>query len=65
MESINSNGKAAFATAVVFAVLASAAVGLRLLTRNYRKVKYGADDWWIVSALISFYIFIAVMLWGE
>ena len=65
MAYLNYNGKVAFGTAITFIVIASVATGLRLRTRRIIKKSYEADDWWILIALICFYVFVAVMLWGN
>ena len=65
MAGLNYNGRAAFGTAITFIVIASVATGLRLLTRNFIKKRLEADDWWILIALIDFYVFEGVMLWGN
>lgn len=40
------------ATLIICAILAYTAVALRLLARHKQKVNLGADDWWIVGALV-------------
>ena len=41
------------ASGVSMAVIASAAVALRLGSRRLARVKLGADDWCIVASLVS------------
>ena len=41
------------ASGVTMAVIASAAVALRLASRRLARVKMGADDWCIVASLVS------------
>lgn len=64
MVSLNSGGRDAFWSAIIFAVIASIAVGLRLLSKRYTKAAYGADDWWILASLVLFYAWVAVIIWG-
>ena len=61
---INSDGKATLWSAVVFAILAGIAVGLRLISKTFTKATYGADDWWALASLVLFYVWVAVAIWG-
>ena len=65
MDHFTSQGRAAFASAVSLSVLAGMAVSLRMLAKTVVKAGYGADDWWIIFGLLSFYVSEGVLIWGN
>lgn len=53
---LNSNGPAIIGTGVVFTVLAIATVGLRFASKRIAGAPYRADDWFLLSALIVYFV---------
>lgn len=51
-------------SAVVMIIVASIAVLLRLGAKRLTKVGFTVDDYWIMFALLAFWVYIGVMLWG-
>ncbi|MCJ1468850.1 hypothetical protein MMC07_007480 [Pseudocyphellaria aurata] len=51
-------------SAVTMAVVASFAVGLRLGAKRLTRVGFTMDDYWIIFALVSFWVYVGAMLWG-
>lgn len=65
MYGLNSDGATAFNSALAFFILSGISVGLRFYTRTLVKAGFAADDWWILAALLSFWIAEAVLIWGQ
>ena len=61
---LNPDGKRSLGSGIAFTVLATTAVGLRLLTKLYTKNKWAADDSWIIVSLVALFAFLGVELWG-
>lgn len=59
MKELNDLGYATLVVAILFAVLAAAAVLVRLWTRRLLKAGLGADDWWIIAGSIAYFGFTA------
>ncbi|KAF7503814.1 hypothetical protein GJ744_003255 [Endocarpon pusillum] len=59
MKELNDLGYATLVAAILFAVLAAAAVLVRLWTRSLLKAGLGADDWWIIAGLVAYFGFTA------
>lgn len=55
MKELNDLGYATFVVSILFAILATIAVLARLWTRRLLKTGFGADDWWMVAALIAYF----------
>ena len=64
MVKLNSNGKTALGSGIAFTVIASIAVGLRLLTKLYTKTSWAADDSWAVVSLVALFAWMAAEFWG-
>lgn len=64
MLGLREESEPAFASAVIMLILASIAVGLRLLTKKWTKLGYGVDDWWLLFALSTVYAYFCIFLWG-
>lgn len=45
-------------------VVATIAVSLRLLSKNFVKASYAADDWWIIASLLWIYAACGFLIWG-
>ncbi|KAI4263331.1 MAG: hypothetical protein L6R42_001521 [Xanthoria sp. 1 TBL-2021] len=65
MPKFDSGGAANVATAIVFVVLDSLAVFLRILSKSKTKHYFSADDWWILAALVFFYAWAGQILYGQ
>ena len=61
---LNSGGREAFWSAIIFAIIAGIAVSLRLISKIFTTATYGADDWWSLASLVLFYAWVAVVIWG-
>ena len=64
MEPLTADGMSIFVTGIVFGILATIAVALRLLTRSFVKAKYGWDDWWIIFTLLAFYAYLGLVIFS-
>ena len=62
---ISAGGQVIIRLCIAFAVLDSIAVLLRLLAKRFTKVKFAADDAWIISAICCFYVFVGTIIWGQ
>lgn len=65
MPKLDSGGVANVTTAVVFVVLDTIAVSLRLLSKSKTKHYFAADDWWILVALVFFYAWAGQIIYGQ
>lgn len=65
MDRLSSSGYGIIVSAVTMAVVASFAVVLRLSAKRLTKVGLSMDDYWIIFALVSFLVYVGVMLWGR
>lgn len=54
-----------FNLALTLVVISSIAVLLRFLARARTKAKYAADDWWILVALLLYYVYFGVGIWSK
>lgn len=59
------DGKQIVATCIVFVILDTAAVALRILAKSQTKARFAADDAWIVAALLVYSAFIGVLVNSE
>lgn len=57
------DGRASFTTIVVFIILDSFAVILRIISKGKTKNRYSQDDWWILCALLLFFGWAGVRLY--
>ncbi|KAL8659758.1 MAG: hypothetical protein Q9226_000254 [Calogaya cf. arnoldii] len=64
MVQLTPEGKASLGSGIAFAVLASIAVSLRILSKTYTKASWAADDSWAVLGLIALYALITSEIWG-
>lgn len=60
----NSNGDAIIRSTAIMVVLSTISVGLRFLARARTKAKTGADDWWAVTSLIFFDLYMGLQIWS-
>ena len=65
MNRLSSTGHEIIASAVTMVIVASIAVLLRLSAKRLTKVGLTVDDYWIIFAVISFWVYVGVMLWGK
>ena len=65
MDSLSSDGRSVFSSALAMTILASVSVALRFLARYWTTASFAADDWWILSAMIFMYAWMGVQFWGE
>ena len=65
MGNLSAGGLAIIRVAVSMLVLDVFTVSLRLLARSYTKVKFAADDFWILAALAISIANIGVEIWSE
>lgn len=61
--SMKSDGVANFATAIVFIVVDTIAVLLRLLSKRKNKRTFGSDDYWMLVALAFFYVWAGLVIY--
>ena len=63
MIDLSAEGRRAFILVVVFLVFATVSVALRLYTRVIIKAGFGLDDFWIVFAMLVFWVYIGLDIW--
>jgi hypothetical protein len=61
--SIKPDGIANLVTVVVFVILDTIAVGLRLLAKKRNKRRLGSDDYWMLVALVFMYGWTALIIY--
>ena len=54
-----------FVTGMVFSVLATVTVIGRFAARRMNRARLGADDFWIILALLGMYAYFIVAQWGQ
>lgn len=59
-----SGGVVNVAAAIVFIIIDSLAVFLRLLLKSKTKHYFSSDDWWILSALLFFFAWVGRILYS-
>lgn len=64
MDRLSSTGHDIIVSVVAMAIVASIAVFLRLGAKRLTKAGLTVDDYWIMFALVSFWVYVGVMLWG-
>ena len=62
---VNAGGKACLVTAIALTVVASAAIGLRLLAKRYTKTKWATDDSWAICSLVGMFVWTSIEIWGQ
>lgn len=65
MISLSSTGDSIIGSGIALAIIASIAVLLRLATKKVAKAGLAADDCWITFALVTFWVYVGVELWGN
>ncbi|KAL8983102.1 MAG: hypothetical protein Q9205_002565 [Flavoplaca limonia] len=63
MPYLDSGGVANVATAIVFVVLDTLAVFLRILSKSKTKYYFSSDDQWILAALAFFYAWVGQIIY--
>jgi len=48
---------------VAMIVVTGVAVSVRFLIRARSKASFAGDDWWLLSSLVSFYVFMGIQTW--
>ena len=64
MVHLNADGRLSFRIVIAFTVLASFAVGLRLLAKRYTKKRWAVDDLWAICSLFGMFAWVGVEIWG-
>lgn len=64
MGPVSSTGYNIIVSAVTMGILATMAVFLRIIAKRLTKAGFTIDDYWIMFALVCFWVYIGVMLWG-
>lgn len=64
MKELNDLDYATLVVAILFTVLAAAAVLVRLWTRRLLKAGLGADDWLIIAGLIAYFGYTVNAIYG-
>lgn len=64
MDHVSSTVYNIIVSAVTMGIIATIAVFLRLSAKRLTKAGFTIDDYWITFALVSFWVYIGVMLWG-
>ncbi|KAL8893469.1 MAG: hypothetical protein Q9192_005230 [Flavoplaca navasiana] len=64
MPNLDSGGVANVATAIVFVVLDTLAVFLRILSKSKTKYYFSSDDQWILAALAFFYAWVGQIIYA-
>ncbi|KAL8859669.1 MAG: hypothetical protein Q9178_003783 [Gyalolechia marmorata] len=64
MTNLTHEGKATLVSGIAFTVLASIAVGLRILSKAYTKTSWAADDSWAVLGLVALFALATAEIWG-
>lgn len=59
------DGVSNFVTAILFVVIDSFAVLLRIISKGKTKYRFSSDDWWILCALLFFYGWAGLILYCE
>ena len=62
---LHPDGAANLAMAIVFMVLDTLAVVLRIISKGKTKYRFSSDDWWILCALLFFYCWAGLILFCE
>ncbi len=65
MPKLDAGGVANVAVAIVFVVVDSLAVFLRMLAKSKTKYYFSSDDYWILAALFFFFAWAGPILYGE
>lgn len=65
MDSLSSTGHGIIGSGISLAIVSSIAVFLRLSAKRATKAGFAADDYWIIFALITFWAYLGVELWGN
>ena len=65
MDRLSSTGHDITVSVIAMAFVATIAVFLRLVAKRMTKAGFTVDDYWIVFALLSFWVYAGVMLWGS
>lgn len=64
MTSLSSTGHGIIGSGISLAIVSSIAVVLRLSAKRATKAGFAADDYWIIFALVTFWVYLGVELWG-
>lgn len=65
MTSLSSTGHGIIGSGISLAIVSSIAVVLRLSAKRATKAGFAADDYWIIFALVTFWVYLGVELWGN
>ena len=62
---VNLSPTTTIVSSVVLMILSALSVVLRLLARWLLKVKFAADDWWIIATLVMMLAMLSIQAWGK